>query len=135
MLGPMTRQATHAQTTRPSTSHARKMRPAFYDLHSATLDPATTPEQLAARLRAADAVPERHRLSEGAVYSTACRRYLLDTGTDWKAQAPDAAVWTSSDHRYRERDGQGQCSCGERVSLTDTDGTTWHAAHTAHAAA
>lgn len=122
-----------------------KMRPPFYRLHAATLDPATTPERLADLLRACDDVQDRHRLSEGAVYASACRRYLLDTGRDWRAETvtADTTTWGASDHRYRERsrsDGSydARCSCGAATVVfvgQDTDGRgpgpDWHAAHVA----
>lgn len=123
----------------------RKMRPAFYDLHAATLARGTTPDQLATALRAADAVTDRHRLSEGAVYASACRRWLLVTGTDWKAtqQPPTATTWASSDHRYRapvpdDPSGFARCSCGARfVPHGGTGGSAaeWHTRHLAASAA
>lgn len=118
----------------------RKMRPPFYDLHAATLDPDTTAEVLEARLRTADAVQDRHRLSEGAVYMSAQRRWTMLTGTDWKAtQQPDGAdTWADSDHRLRVRPQVYPltgvvwgCSCG--VSDTAVDRETAEAVHAAHA--
>lgn len=124
---------------------AAKMRRAFSILHRVTLDPATLPDELAAALRAADAVADRHRLSEGAVYVAACRRYLMMTGRTWKETQLTAtsAVWGgSSDHR-RKIDhaiigGVGlvlrwRCSCGEvgYVGVNDRDGA--EAAHAEHA--
>lgn len=120
-------------------TRTRKMRPAFYTLHAVTLDPHAHPSDLAAALRGAEAVTDRHRLSEGAVYATACRRYLLDTGTSWSRDGDTdttATTWTASNHRYRldTRDGAlvARCSCGGRqVVDTADDGTTWHDSHTA----
>lgn len=107
-----------------------RMRPEFLRLHAATLTPATTPAQLAAALTAADGVQDRHRLSEGAVYATACRRYLLDTGTSWKAPAPESAVWGGeSAHRSRLTDTAWRCSCGAKG--TSPDPGMAHAAHVA----
>lgn len=119
-------------------TRTRKMRPAFYTLHAVTLDRHATPDDLTRALRAAEAVTDRHRLSEGAVYATACRRYLLDTGTPW-TRAGDtgatATAWATSDHRYRLTDQDGtllaRCSCGARETVpTATDGTDWHDRHT-----
>lgn len=105
-----------------------KMRREFLALHVATLTPATTPTQLAAALTAADGVQERHRLSEGAVYATACRRYLLDTGTSWKAPAPEAAAWgAESAHRSRLTPSAWRCSCGAQGTAADPG--LAHAAH------
>lgn len=59
---------------------APKMRPVFYRLHSTTLSPAATLEQLRSAIEAADAFPERRRLSEGAVYTAALRRWEHMTG-------------------------------------------------------
>ena len=126
----------------------QKMRPAFYALHAATLDPATTTTRLAELLRAADAVTERHRLSEGAVYASACRRYLLDTGRSWKAAqtAEGATTWDQSDHRVRITFAPShhvgptagaawgwRCSCGERAELVAETEAGAYAAHTEHA--
>lgn len=119
---------------------AQKMRPAFYALHAATLDPATTALDLAPLLEAADAFPERHRLSEGAVYMSAQRRWTMLTGTDWRAgQQPEgAATWAESDHRLRVRPQVYPltgvvwgCSCG--ISDTAVDRETAEAVHAAHA--
>lgn len=115
----------------------QKMRPAFYTLHAVTLNPASTREQLADALRTAEAVQDRHRLSEGAVYTSACRRWLLDTGTDWRAtQQPEhAATWGGqSDHRLRLRPAEGGvtwgCSCGASgAAATDEAATLAHADH------
>lgn len=123
-----------------STRHPRvaKMRPEFYALHAATLNRATTPQALADALRTAEGVADRHRLSEGAVYASACRRYLLDTGTSW-ARAGDtgdtATAWGASDHRYRLTDRDGilwaRCSCGDRQAVdTPAAGDAWHDRHT-----
>lgn len=117
----------------------RKMRPVFYTLHAVTLDPATRPEELADALRAAEAFPERHRLAEGAVYASACRRYLLDTGTAWTRAGETTAEWGGeSSHTYRERsrpDGSydARCSCGAAtvVFTADGPGLEWHEAHVA----
>lgn len=115
-----------------------KMRPAFNTLHATTLDRWTTPDQLTQALRAADAVPDRHRLSEGAVYTAACRRYLMLTGEDWKAtQQPEAATtWTTSDHRPRTRwAGQGWqwlCSCGAKGTGMHHSEPAALAAHNEH---
>lgn len=121
------------------TRMASKMRPPFYRLHAATLDPATRPGELADALRACDAVQDRHRLAEGAVYASGCRRYLLDTGTPWKQADAAATTWGGeSDHRprYRMYDeptpngirGAWRCSCGS--SGTSADPVAAHAAHT-----
>lgn len=109
-----------------------KMRPAFYRLHALTLTRTTSVEDLADALRAADAVPDRHRLSEGAVYTAACRRYLLDTGTDWKAQqvTETTTTWGQSAHRGRYTDTGWRCSCGEAGATPEPE-----AAHEAHRAA
>ena len=116
----------------------QKMRPAFYRLHAVTLAVRSTPADLAAALRDAEAVADRHRLSEGAVYASACRRYLLDTGTPW-TRAGDtgdtATAWGTSDHRYRltARDGilWARCSCGDRQAVDTPDaGDAWHDHHT-----
>lgn len=126
---------------------ASKMRPRFYALHSVTLDPATTVEDLASALMAADGVQDRHRLAEGAVYAAACRRYLMMTGRDWRSEGVTAATtaWGGeSAHRVKIRHaaiaGVGlmlrwRCSCGEEglVGMADHDGAT--AAHEAHVAA
>ena len=131
-----------------STTRQAKMRPAFYTLHAATLDRHTTADQLAAALRAADAVPDRHRLSEGAVYTAACRRYLMLTGDDWKAtQLSDTATtWGGqSDHRLRVRRVEGTlgpdttvggwtwaCSCGtdgQRLYSTEAEAPEGHGNH------
>ncbi|UQS95146.1 hypothetical protein Pam4_03 [Pseudanabaena phage Pam4] len=118
-----------------------KMRPAFSRLHAVTLDRHSTPADLAEALTATEAVTDRHRLSEGAVYATACRRYLLTTGRPWvRTGTADATASTwggASDHRYRLRarpDGSydARCSCGAAmVVFTPADGDTWHADHTA----
>lgn len=116
---------------------AGKLRPAFLALHHATLDPATRPDELAHYLRTAEAVTDRHRLAEGAVYASACRRYQLDTGVAWRSVGlSDAtAVWDVSDHTYRLRsrvDGSydARCSCGAAVVVfAEPDGALWHAAH------
>lgn len=124
-----------------SSSRQRKMRAEFYALHAATLDPATTMAELTELLAAADAVAERHRLSEGAVYMSACRRYLLETNRSWRAEGVTEATTTwggESAHRYRERsrpDGSydARCSCGAAtvVFAADGPGQTWHADHVA----
>lgn len=117
----------------------RKMREPFYALHAATLDPATTAEVLGVRLRAADAMQDRHRLSEGAVYMSAQRRWTMLTGTDWKAtQQPEGAdTWAESDHRLRVRPQVYPltgwvwgCSCGTSdVADTREQAEAVHAAH------
>lgn len=118
-----------------------KMRPAFYTLHALTLNPATSMDALAAALQATEAVQDRHRLSEGAVYTAACRRWLLETGADWRAtQQPDnAAAWGGqSDHRLRVQthgpyeDGAvaWACSCG--VTGTAASEAAASAAHYTH---
>lgn len=120
---------------------ASKMRPPFVRLHVATLDPATRPGELADALRACDAVTGRHRLAEGAVYASGCRRYLLDTGTSWK-QADDAATtWGQSDHRLRVLDddvipqAMWRCSCGAvgEWVRADSHGAAYSAAYDGHA--
>lgn len=122
-----------------------KMRPAFNALHAATLDRATTAERLAALLTAADAVAERHRLSEGAVYTSALRRYQMLTGTDWRAGqlTEQTTLWGESDHRYRETsrpDGSydARCSCGAATVVFTAQtadgqghGPSWHTSHIA----
>lgn len=96
----------------------QKMRPEFNRLHAATLDRATTTDQLRVLLDAADAFPERRRLSEGAVYVSAQRRWTLLTGTDWKGshqQPADSAWGGQSSHRFRSSVGElgeWDCSCG-----------------------
>ena len=107
----------------------QKMRAAFYRLHAATLNPATTPDVLAQRLRDADAVTERHRLAEGAVYASACRRYLLDTGRSWKGEqvTADATTWGESSHRSRLTPTGWRCSCG--AAGTSPDPAAAHAEH------
>lgn len=124
----------------------QKMRPEFNHLHAVTLDRTATTEDLTAALRAADAFADRRRLSEGAVYTSACRRYLLTTGTDWKEtqQAATATAWGGqSDHRSRidgtPAYGYGwRCSCGvqsETLYPTNDAATDGHAAHRRTAAA
>lgn len=109
-----------------------KMRPPFVRLHVATLDPATRPGELAAALAACDAVTDRHRLAEGAVYASGCRRYLLDTGSSWKQADDGAATWGGeSDHRPRITETTWRCSCGSSGSAVDPAAA--HAEH-AHAA-
>jgi hypothetical protein len=106
----------------------QKMRPPFYRLHALTLNPATTMDDLAAALQACEAVQERHRLSEGAVYASAQRRWLLETGADWRTSDAAAAAWGGqSDHRPRLTDTTWACSCGARGDAPDPA-----AAHTAH---
>ena len=116
-----------------------KMRPQFSDLHRVTLDPDTTPDTMAHALRRADGLAERRRLSEGAVYVAALRRYTMLTGLDWRdAQQPDDAdAWGGqSDHRLRIREQPGAawmvwgCSCG--VTDTAEDRESAVAAHQAH---
>lgn len=110
-----------------------KMRPVFSRLHAATLARATTTADLAALLAEADAFPERHRLSEGAVYTSACRRYLLETGRQWREETVTTAstTWTSSDHRPRLNTdtGEWRCSCGVRGHADDP--AKGHAEHRA----
>lgn len=112
-----------------------KMRPEFYHLNGVTMTPAASREDLAEALRAADSVQERHRLAEAAVYASACRRYLLMTGKDWKAeQQPEgAAIWTESDHRFRVKTHHGmiaQCSCGASENVcSEPDALEWHEEH------
>jgi hypothetical protein len=116
----------------------QKMRPEFNRLHALTLNPATSMDALAAGLQAAEAVQDRHRLSEGAVYASACRRWLLETGADWRTtQQPDgAATWGGqSDHRLRVRPAEGGvvwgCSCGATgAAVDDSAATAAHAEHT-----
>ncbi|MCY4726679.1 hypothetical protein NYO98_10355 [Nocardioides sp. STR2] len=109
---------------------ASKMRPPFVRLHAATLDPATRPDELAARLRDAEAVTGRHRLAEGAVYASGCRRYLLDTGDAWTRAGDAAPSWGGeSDHRSRIAGDAWRCSCGD--SGTAADPVAAHAAHAA----
>ncbi|GAA4680643.1 hypothetical protein [Nocardioides nanhaiensis] len=113
-----------------------KMRPPFVRLHVATLDPATRPDELAAAIAACEAVQSRHRLAEGAVYASGCRRYLLDTGRSWKAERVDAGAtaWGgASDHRARVAGDAWRCSCG--ASGTAADPVAAHAAHAAQTAA
>jgi hypothetical protein len=69
---------------------APKMRPVFARLHTAALSPATSTERLTAAIEAADAFPERRRLSEGAVYVAALRRYQLLTGHEYQRAAVTA---------------------------------------------
>jgi hypothetical protein len=108
----------------------QKMRPAFYRLHALTLNPGTSADDLAAAIQACEAVQERHRLAEGAVYAAACRRWLLDTGARWHEADEATAVWGSeSDHRARLSDDEWRCSCGERGTAADPA-----AAHAEHAA-
>lgn len=108
-----------------------KMRPVFSRLHAATLARATSIGDLATLLAEADAFPDRHRLSEGAVYTSACRRYLLETGRQWREETITTAstTWTSSDHRPRLNTdtGEWRCSCGARG--TDTDPAKAHNSH------
>lgn len=66
---------------------APKMRAVFSRLHAATLNRSTTLEQLTAAIEAADAFPERRRLSEGAVYTSALRRYEMLAGTPYTRPA------------------------------------------------
>lgn len=118
---------------------AGKMRPPFPALHTATLDPATTALDLAPLLTAADAMPDRHRLSEGAVYMSAQRRWTMLTGTDWRAaqQPENAGTWAESDHRLRVRPqvypATGWvwgCSCGvSDIADTREQAEAVHAAH------
>lgn len=118
---------------------AGKMRPVFYDLHAATLTRSTTVAQLRDLLTRADGFPERRRLSEGAVYATALRRWLMLTGGEWKATQVTAGdeTWGQSDHSYRLRsrpDGSydARCSCGAAtVVFVAADGPLWHEAHVA----
>lgn len=56
------------------------LRPPFTSLHAATMNRATTLEQLTAAIERAEAMPERRRLGEGAVYDAALRRYELLAG-------------------------------------------------------
>lgn len=116
----------------------QKMRPPFYRLHALTLNPATSMDDLAAALQATEAVTDRHRLSEGAVYASACRRWLLETGSDWRTtnQPDGAATWGGqSDHAYRlnsRPDGsfRARCSCGVvTYTFNRKDADDWHAAH------
>lgn len=118
----------------------RKMRPAFYRLHAVTLTPDATRDQLAEALRAAEAVTDRHRLAEGAVYASACRRWLLDTGESWTRAGDTTGTWgAQSDHRYRaprpdDPSGYARCSCGAKfVPQGGAGGSAaeWHAAHVA----
>src|SRR5690348_8420063 len=122
----------------------QKMRPEFYDLHAATLTPSTTTAQLAAALIAAEGVQDRHRLSEGAVYASGCRRYLLDTGTPWVrggSTADTTTSWGQSDHRYRaprsdDPTGRARCSCGASFVPHGAAGGSaaeWHTTHVAEA--
>jgi hypothetical protein len=117
-----------------------KMRPPFPALHAATLAPGTTGEILAHLLREADAMPVRRRLSEGAVYMSAQRRFKMLTGADWRdAQQPeDAASWSGSAHTLRVRAQVYPqtgvvwgCSCGDASGLADdeTDAGDQHSAH------
>lgn len=113
-----------------------KMRPTFYRLHAATLTLGTTAETLTGLLTEADAFPERRRLAEGAVYTAACRRYLLLTGTDWKASqqaATDGAWGGQSDHRLRLSvavEGHWDCSCGYGgTARYPSEAERAHAAH------
>lgn len=120
-------------------SRQAKLRPPVVRLHAATLAPATTADQLAAALTAVEAMPERRRAAESAVYDSARRRYTMLTGADWReAQQPDqATAWVESDHRYRERQTpegyEAQCSCGERLApapgLGPIERTAWHMEH------
>lgn len=106
------------------------MRAAFTRLHSATMNAATTADDLTARLEDADAVTERHRLSEGAVYAAACRRYLLLTGRQWRGETVTATTSTwggQSAHRSRLTDTGWRCSCG--AAGTSVDPETAHAEH------
>jgi hypothetical protein len=115
-----------------------KMRPEFARLHAATLRLVTGRDELRSLLEAADAMPERHRLSEGAVYVAAQRRWTMLTGTDWKAgqRTTGDTTWTASDHRLRIDTDSGcprwRCSCGDKgyVTLGDTQAAT--AAHATH---
>lgn len=117
-----------------------KMRPPFPALHAATLDPGTTAVELEPLLHAADAMPDRHRLSEGAVYMSAQRRWTMLTGTDWRAlqQPENAASWGGSDHTLRVRAQVYPhtgvvwgCSCGDASGVADdeTDAGDQHSAH------
>jgi hypothetical protein len=119
----------------------RKMRQAFYDLHAATLEPSMDGERLAHLLRACDAMPDRRRLSEGAVYMSAQRRFKMLTGADWRdsQQPADAATWTGSAHRLRVRPQAEPltgvvwgCSCG--VTDTAKGRSAAEAAHATHVA-
>lgn len=120
-------------------SSGQKMRAPFYRLHAVTLDPAATVTDLVRALEATQEVQDRHRLAEGAVYASACRRYLLETGEHYHRPGQDATGWGGeSDHRYRERsrpDGSydARCSCGAAtvVFTADGPGLEWHAAHVA----
>lgn len=117
----------------------QKMREPFYALHAATLDPAMDGERLAHLLRAADDMPERRRLSEGAVYMSAQRRFKMLTGADWRdsQQPADADTWAESDHRLRVRPQVYPltgwvwgCSCGTSdVAETREQAEAVHAAH------
>lgn len=112
-----------------------KMRPVFSRLHAATLAPATRVEALTVLLLEADAFADRRRLSEGAVYVAACRRYRLLTGTDWRASLTTASTSTwggQSEHRARLGAGTWECSCG--ASGSDWDAAEAHAAHVAEVA-
>jgi hypothetical protein len=117
-----------------------KMRPEFYRLHAATLRRATTAADLAALLRAADAMPERHRLAEGAVYVAAQRRWLMLTGTDWKGMQRQTGdtTWTDSAHRLRidtdPADGctRWRCSCGHHGYVPAGDTQAAMRAHDTH---
>lgn len=105
------------------------MRPVFTRLHALTLTPGTTVLDLTRALLDADSFPDRRRLSEGAVYTAACRRYLLDVGRDWRTETVTAATstWATSAHRPRLTDTGWRCSCGE--SGTATHPAAAHAAH------
>lgn len=119
------------------------LRGPFPGLSALAMGRATTAEQLAAALREAEQMTERHRVAEGMVYAQACDRYLRLTGQPWKQPAEGSASWGESDHRYRERsrhDGSydAQCSCGAgTVVFTGSQhdglgpGQVWHAAHVA----
>lgn len=86
-------------------------------------------DDTAALLRTADAMPDRRRLSEGAVYTSALRRWTMLTDTDWKGAQHSAAdtTWAESDHRPRLTDTGWACSCGDHG--TSTDPATAHALH------
>lgn len=112
-------------------TRGQKMRPPFYRLHALTLDPDTTPEALSAALTDAQAVPDRHRLAEGAVFAAGCRRYLMDTGHAWhdEARTTGDTTWGQSEHRSRLTATTWRCSCGAAGEADDPA-----AAHAAHVA-
>lgn len=116
------------------------LRGPFQTLSALAMGKATTPEQLAHALRKAEGLQKRHRTAEGLVYAQACDRYRRLTGTEWRKAAAADATWSSSDHRYRERNVEGvgyigQCSCG--VGQPEPTGPIermdWHAVHVAEA--